>query len=39
MEPTIVMLAIAAGLGLGRKLNEVLVDETQERALMIAQSR
>ncbi|MDA8138655.1 MAG: hypothetical protein M0036_08370 [Desulfobacteraceae bacterium] len=35
MDPTTVILAIECGVRLGRKLNDVLVDQTQERALIL----
>lgn len=35
MDPVLILFAIEAGVRLGRKLSEVLVDETQERALVL----
>lgn len=35
MDPSLVLFAIEAGLKLGRKVNEVLVDETAQRPLLL----
>lgn len=35
MNPALVLFAIKAGLKLGRKVNEVLVDETAQRPLLL----
>ena len=35
MDPALIIFAIEAGVRLGRELNEVLVDETHERALVL----
>jgi hypothetical protein len=35
MDASLVIFSIQAGVQLGRKLNEVLVDETRERALIL----
>lgn len=35
INPQLIIFAIQAGIKLGRKLNDVLVDETQERALVL----
>jgi hypothetical protein len=34
MNPALVLFAIEAGIKLGRKVNEVLVDETAQRPLL-----
>jgi hypothetical protein len=35
MNPALVLFAIEAGIKLGRKVNEVLVDETAQRPLLL----
>jgi hypothetical protein len=35
MDTSVIILAIQAGVRLGRKLNDVLVDKTRERALIL----
>src|SRR5689334_20339563 len=35
MDPSLILFAIEAGIKLGRKVNEVLVDETAQRPLLL----